>query len=390
MEQHIEHEEHEASKGIILIIDDSPTNLKFLFSVLGKAGFQVLLARNGETGIEQAIEMKPDIILLDILMYGIDGFETCRRLKANNATRDIPVIFMTVLSEPVDKLKGFQVGGVDYITKPLHYEEVLARINAHLTIRQQQEQLQEQTHRLQELNASKDTFFSIISRDLQTPFEELLHFTEFMAENIRDCPPEEVEEIVHTLQESVGNLYELLKNLFTWSSLQRGQMECYPQHIEVQEIIDRNIKLFRPEAEEKHIVLKSILGQEIPAYADAGMIYAVIRNLLSNALHFTETGGKVTVSAEKHERCVSITISDTGVGIAPDDLKKLFRVDVKHQQTGTAGEEGAGLGLLLCHELVKKNGGKLIVESTVGSGTAVTVRLPRIPLDDASQDACKE
>lgn len=390
MEQPAEYEAHEASQGIILIIDDSPTNLKFLFSVLGKAGFQVLLARNGETGIEQAIEMKPDIILLDILMYGIDGFETCRRLKANSATCDIPVIFMTVLSEPVDKLKGFQVGGVDYITKPLHYEEVLARIKSHLTIRRQQEQLQKQAQHLQELNASKDTFFSIISHDLQVPFEELLHFTEFMAENIQGCGPDEVEEIVDTLRQSVGNLYELLKNLFTWSSLQRGTMECYPQHLDIREIIERNVSLCRTKAEEKQIVLKNLIEQEIPAYADAGMVYAIIRNLLSNALKFTESGGKVSIDATQHERCVSVIISDTGIGIAPDDLKNLFQVDVKYQQTGTAGEEGTGLGLLLCQELIEKSGGKLILESTVGVGTTVTLRLPKVPLEEASQNVCKE
>ncbi len=390
MEQSPEHDAHEPSEGIILVIDDSPTNLKFLFSVLGKAGFQVLLARNGETGIEQAIEMKPDIILLDILMYGIDGFETCRRLKADAATCEIPVIFMTVLSEPVDRLKGFQVGGIDYITKPLHYEEVLARINAHLTIKRQQTALQEQARNLQELNADKDTFFSIISHDLQRPFEELLHFTEFMAENIRDCPPEEVTEIVDTLRDSIGNLYELLKNLFAWSSLQRGTMECYPQHIDLREIVDRNIKLFKSKAEEKHIVLKSMMTQEVPAYADAGMVYAVLRNIIANALKFTENGGRVTVDAAQHARCVSVMIADTGVGMDSEALKALFRTDIKYQQPGTEGEEGTGLGLLLCHELVEKNLGALIVESTPGEGTTVTIRLPKVPLDDAALHACKE
>jgi len=390
MEQYSGYDTRGPSEGIILVIDDSPTNLKFLFSVLGKAGFQVLLARNGEAGIEQAIEMKPDIILLDILMYGIDGFETCRRLKADTATRAIPVIFMTVLSESVDKLKGFKVGGVDYITKPLHYEEVLARIKAHLTIRRQQRQLQEQSRNLREMNAGKDTFFSIISHDLQSPFEEILHFTEFMAENIHDCPPEEVSEIVDTLRESVGNLHELLKNLFTWSGLQRGRMECYPQYIDLREIVDRNIKLFKPMAEEKQIVLNNKIAEEIPAYADAGMLYAVFRNLISNALKFTEKGGRVSISVAQHAQRVSVIISDSGVGIAPEDLMNLFRADVKYQRAGTDGEEGTGLGLLLCHELVEKNSGTLAVDSTPGEGTTVTVSLRLFPVDDAAQPAGEE
>lgn len=367
------------SKGIILVVDDSPTNLKFLFNTLSKDGFQVLSAEDGESGIEQAIRMQPDIILLDVLMPGIDGFETCRRLKAHEATRDIPVIFMTVLSEPVDKLRGFNAGGVDYVPKPVHHEEVLARINAHLTIRNQQTQLQEQADQLKALNASKDKFFFVISHGLQSPFEDLLHFTEFIAEHIGHCSQEEIKEIVGTLRNSVENLHELLKNLFTWSGIQRGTIEFYPQYIDIREIVNRNLKLFMPVAEQKHVTLRSLIQDEMVVYADASMTYAIIRNLVSNALKFTDAGGKVRISAAHNETCVEVSVSDTGVGMSEEDLSKLFRIDVKHQQIGTAGEEGTGLGLILCKELVKKNSGTLSIESEAGKGTTVTVTLPKSP-----------
>ncbi len=368
-------------KGVVLVIDDSPTNLKLLFTTLSKAGFQVVSARDGESGVEQAIHMKPDIILLDILMPGIDGFETCRRLKTHKATQDIPVIFMTVLSEPVDKLKGFNVGGVDYITKPLHYEEVLARVNTHLTIWRQQEQLQEQAEQLQELNASKDKFFSIVSSDLQSPFEELLYFTEFIKENIEDCSRDEIKEIARTLRSSVENLHELLRNLFTWSSVQRGTIEYHPQYIDIREIIGRNLALFKPNAEQKHITLSSLIQGEVPVYADAGMVYAVIRNLISNALKFTEAGGNIKISAAQNKEFVEVSVSDTGIGISEEDLSKLFRIDVKNQRIGTSGEEGTGLGLILCKELIEKNGGNLSLESEVGRGTRVTFTLPKPPIE---------
>ena len=368
------------SKGVILVIDDSSTNLKLLDTTLSKAGFQVILAKDGEIGVEQAIQTKPDIVLLDVLMYGIDGFETCRRLKAYEVTRNIPVIFMTVLSEPVDKLTGFNVGGVDYITKPLYHEEVLARVNAHLTIRRQQKQLQDQTDQLQALNASKDKFFAILSQDLQGPFEELLHFTEFITEHIEGCRPEEIKEIVGTLRNSVGNLHELLKNLFAWSSIQRGALECHPQYFDIREIIGRNLTLFRATAEQKRIIIKSLVQAEIPVYADAGMVYIVIRNLISNALKFTKSGGKVRISATENQAWVEISVSDTGIGISAEDIAKLFRIDVKYQRVGTAGEEGTGLGLVLCKELVEKNGGRLSLESEVGKGTTVTFTLPKPPL----------
>lgn len=368
-----------ASKGVILVIDDSLTNLNFLFNTLSKDGFQVLSAGDGESGIEQAIRMKPDIILLDVLMPGIDGFETCRRLKAREVTRNIPVIFMTVLSEPVDKLKGFNAGGVDYIPKPVHHEEVLARINAHLTIRDQQVQLREQAEQLKELNASKDKFFFIISHDLQHPFEDLLHFTDFITKNIEHCSQDEMKEIVGTLRNSVENLYELLRNLFTWSSIQRGTVEFHPQYLDIREIIERNLKLFMLVAEKKHVTLRSLIPDETVVYADASMVYAIIRNLVSNALKFTKTGGKVRISAAPHENSVEVSVSDTGVGICEEDLSKLFQIDIKYQQTGTAGEEGTGLGLILCKELIEKNGGRLSIASEIGRGTTVTFTLPKPP-----------
>jgi two-component system, sensor histidine kinase and response regulator len=369
----------EQSKGVILIIDDSPTNLRLLLMTLSKAGFKVISAEDGELGIKQAIQAKPDLILLDVLMYGIDGIETCQRLKAREDTKDIPVIFMTVLSEPLDRLQGFRVGAVDYITKPLYHEEVLARINAHLTIRRQQQQLQEQTEQLQALNDNKDKFFSILSQDLQVPFEGLLHYTEFIIAHVNGCSRDEIKEIVGTLHTSIENLYELLKNLFTWSSVQRGSLECHPKSFDLRELLERNLTLLRPTAEKKQILLKNFVRDSLLVYADASMIYIVMRNLITNALKFTNRGGKIKISAVENPDSVEITVVDTGSGIPVEDLPKLFHIGARYQRTGTEGEEGAGLGLILCKELVEKNQGTLAITSAPGNGTTVTMMLPTAP-----------
>src|ERR671933_2867273 len=137
-------------KGVILIVDDTPANLEVLLDFLEDSGFKVWVAEDGESAIEGAEYAPPELILLDVLMPGIDGFETCRRLKANPSTKDIPVIFMTALTDTVDKVRGFQVGAVDYVTKPIQPEEVLARITNHLTIQNLQNQLQQQNLRLQQ------------------------------------------------------------------------------------------------------------------------------------------------------------------------------------------------------------------------------------------------
>lgn len=157
----------------ILIVDDQPVNLGILVECLKAAGFKTLVAANGEWALQQIDQIQPDLILLDVMMPGIDGFETCRRLKANATTREIPIIFMTALADLGDKVKGFEVGGVDYITKPFQQEEVLARVRTHVTIVAQRRQLEE-------LNTRKDQFFSLIAHDLRSPVSSLrglLHFT---------------------------------------------------------------------------------------------------------------------------------------------------------------------------------------------------------------------
>ncbi len=361
----------------ILIVDDNPTNLQVLLSSLQEIGFETLIAQSGEGALRQVKYAQPDLILLDVMMPGIDGFETCRRLKENNTTREIPVIFMTALSDTVDKIKGFEVGGVDYITKPFQHEEVLARVNTHLTILKLQQQIQKKNEQLRELNASKDKFFSIIAHDLKTPFSALLGFTRTVADSVVNFSLDEMTEIFIDLQKSAENLYALLENLLSWSRIQRGVMEHQPDHIDVHELVVQNVTLFTPNAKQKQITLLNSVRKETFAYADKNMIDSVIRNLLSNALKFTDANGSVEVSATQEDQFIKVSIADTGVGICEEDISKLFRIDVKYKNPGTAGEEGTGLGLNLCKDLIEKNGGKIWVESDAGKGTTFRFTLPQ-------------
>ncbi len=374
------------NKVSILIVDDNPTNLHVLLEYLEESGFEILIARSGEGAIQQLVHFQPDLILLDVVMPGMNGFETCRRLKANKETQEIPVVFMSALSETVDKVKGFEVGGVDYVTKPFQQEEVLARINAHLTIRRQQQYIQaqkalleEQNNQLSELNVMKDKFFSIISYNLRSPFLSLLGLTEFIIKNLEYSSQEEIKEVVGNLRKSIENLYELLKNLLTWSTIQRGSLGYHPKQLHVQEIVARNITLLTPDARQKQIIIRSSIKEETMVYADADMVYAIIRNLISNALKFTDTSGKIEISATEDDQFVEISVLDTGIGIPEEDLPNLFRIDTRYKKRGTAGEEGTGIGLILCKELVEKNGGRIWVESKIGKGTTCKFTLPKVP-----------
>ncbi len=364
---------HESEKPVVLIVDDTLTNLDVLIDALSFNGLNVSVARSGEEALERIEDIEPDIILLDVIMPGIDGFETCLRLKEDERTRDIPVIFMTALSETVDKVKGFDVGGVDYITKPFQHEEAISRIHAHLTIRKQQRELQE-------LNASKDKFFSIIAHDLKNPMIAFLSYVDLL-ESIETVKPEEFKDYTKQFRKTAENLFNLLENLLTWSRLQHGTIVCRPQKLHVDTLIQNSITLLAPNARQKHInVLYEPQQPGLWIYADMDMIDTVIRNLLSNAIKFTHPNGTITLTAALQDDMIQIAVADTGVGIPEEKCDALFQIHAKYTRNGTAGERGTGLGLILCKEFVENNGGKIAVESHAGEGTRFTVTLPRAEL----------
>lgn len=372
------------NKPTILVVDDNPTNLQVLLESLKRTGFKILVARTGESAIQQAEYGKPDLILLDVMMPGIDGFETCRRFKTLEAFKEIPIIFMTALTDTMDKLKGFQAGGVDYVTKPLQHEEVLARVVTHLTIRRLQQEsreqhllLQEKHAELQALNASKDKFFSIISHDLRSPLSSVLVGMRLLTDPQSRVSESEKDEILHDTRKTVEQLYSLLDNLLVWSRLQRGLMEYEPKPLDLQPLFERNATLFAANAEQKQITIRQTVTAPIFAFADTQMIDTVIRNLISNALKFTEAQGVITLSACQNDQSVEITVADTGIGMDAEAVAKLFRLDVRYNQLGTVGEKGTGLGLNVCKEFAEKNGGSIAVESVVGAGTTFRVTLPK-------------
>ena len=374
----------ELIKSTVLVVDDNPTNLQVLLESLRQTGFKILVARSGESAIQQAEYGKPDLILLDVMMPGMDGFETCRRLKTREALKDVPVIFMTALTETSDKIKGFQAGGVDYITKPLHHEEVLARVATHLTMRRMQQQLREQHLLLQEkhaqlqaINASKDKFFSIISHDLRSPLSAVLTGLRMLTDSKNDLSGDEQQEIIHDARDTTERLYALLENLLAWARIQRGVMEFTPRPLDMRPLLDQNARLFAANAAQKRIAICQTVTEPILICADRAMVDAVIRNLLSNALKFTEAHGTITISASQRDDAVEVAIADSGVGMSAETLAKLFRLDVRYDQPGTAGEKGTGLGLNVCKEFVEKNNGTILVESVPGTGTTFCMRFPK-------------
>jgi signal transduction histidine kinase len=236
--------------------------------------------------------------------------------------------------------------------------------------------LRESEKNLMELNATKDKFFSIISHDLKNPFSSLLSISELMVENFDAADRDDHKAGFRKINQSVKHLLDLLENLLTWSRSQRGRIKYDPVRFNLTSLIRENINIHRMLAEKKGIMLLSPLQDEIYAYGDRDMINSVIRNLMTNAVKFTDRDKKVEVTVEPKNSELEVRVTDQGIGIAEDDIQRLFRIDEKFKSTGTAGERGTGLGLIICREFIEKHGGEISVRSTPGEGSTFTFTIP--------------
>jgi len=356
----------------ILLVDDNPNNLGVLYSYLDDERFTVLVSQSGERGIELARRERPDLILLDVMLPGISGIETCVRLKEMPETAGIPVIFISALSDVGDKVKGFKAGGVDYITKPFQHEEVLARINTHLTIKRQREELNR-------LNATKDRFFSIIAHDLRGPFMGLLGALEILRDSGSEMDEQTTHELIVNLYETSERTYHLLENLLEWARSQQQSVKTSPTMLAISELVAETVELFHSSAEQKNITISIDIAEDLTAYADRNMINTVVRNLVNNSVKFTPAGGSIAVSGVKRGHYTEVTVEDTGIGMDRDEVSSLFSLARRSSRTGTGGEQGSGLGLLLAHDYIQRNRGVLTVESTPGKGSRFTFLLPSSP-----------
>jgi PAS domain S-box-containing protein len=241
-------------------------------------------------------------------------------------------------------------------------------------------ELKEKNAQLAELNASKDKFFSIIAHDLRGSFGTLLGFTQLVTENIDGYSKERIRTFVGRVRSSAERLYALLENLLTWSRIQRGIMQGAPRDIDLYALVRENMALVTDKSEQKRITLQNSVPEDCRVHADLSMVDTVLRNLLSNALKFTPEDGRIDVSVHQHtEQMIAVSVSDTGVGIPKEYLPQLLRIDTPYKTPGTDGEQGSGLGLILCKELIEHNRGELWVTSEEGMGTTFTFTLMQSP-----------
>jgi len=236
--------------------------------------------------------------------------------------------------------------------------------------------IKENELKLRELNATKDKLFSIIAHDLRSPFTGILGLSGLLIENIKDLEIEEFEKYLGAINSSAQNTLVLLENLLNWAKPQSGRIAFQPQQLILASIISESIELSQAVAMEKGISLAHKEADDMEAYADKEMLKIVLRNLISNAIKFSKSGGNISILSKKEQNQVEIAVSDNGVGMSEETISKLFSIETNHTTMGTADEKGSGLGLILCKELLEKQGGKIWVESELGKGSIFKFSLP--------------
>lgn len=354
----------EPSQASILVVDDTPANLHLLVALLSDRGYRVRPVSSGELALRTVQANLPDLILLDIAMPGIDGFEVCRRLKANDSSKSIPVIFISAHDSSEDKLRAFEMGGVDYVSKPFQVEEVLARVAAHLTIRKQQQSLEASYQQLRRLEHLRDTLTHMVVHDMRSPLLALNLALEVIS---LDIPSQNkgLAEMVATSRMSVRNLVNLVNEMLDVSRLESGAMKINRSEANLSDLAAESIRVLRPAAGSRELVLNS--PDPRMANVDPDLIRRVILNLIGNAIKFTSPTGKVIVAIHPEGEGTRVEVLDNGPGIDPAYHEKIFE---KFGQVESADAvKGYGLGLAFSKMAVEAHGGRIGVTSAPGKGS---------------------
>ncbi len=360
----------------ILIVDDVVSNVLLLKILLTNEKFQICTAANGRLCIEQTKKEKPDLILLDVMMPELNGFDTATILKGDPETKDVPIIFLTALNSPTDLVKGFQVGGNDFLTKPFNKEELVMRVMHQIELVHAKRTIVRQNEELKRTIENRDKMYSVIAHDLRSPMASIRMVLNLAVNVVSpDMVGEEIFGLLDKANRESEETHDLLDNLLKWTKSQTGRLTVVYQDIELGDVIPGVVDIFRMIAEMKKINLEYLPADEpIEVSADNDMLKTIIRNFLSNAIKFTPEGKGIEVFYKKEGDFVRVCVRDHGVGIAPERVETIFH---KGETTyGTGGEEGSGLGLQLCQDFARKNGGDTHVESVLGEGSTFSFTIP--------------
>ena len=331
----------------ILIVDDVVSNVLLLKILLTNEKFQVCTANNGTTCIEMARKEHPDLILLDVMMPDMNGFDTATVLKKEEGTKDIPIIFLTALNTPQDLVHGFQVGASDFLTKPFNKEELVMRVTQQISLVAAKRIIEKQNQELRATLTNRDKMYSVIAHDLRSPMASIRMVLNLV---VASASPETVGPELYTLLDQANReseeVHDLLDNLLKWTKSQTGRLTVVKQDLDLNDIIPGVVEIFEAIAYTKHIKL-DLQKTDAPLVvnADNDMLKTVVRNFLSNAIKFSPEDSSIEIIMAPEGDMAKVSVRDHGVGIAADRIENIFHKG--ETAYGTGGEEGSGLGLQL-------------------------------------------
>jgi two-component system sensor histidine kinase/response regulator len=368
------------SRNSILIIDDNKHIRTQINLVLKLEGYDTFMASNGLEGVHAAKESLPNLIICDIMMPELDGYGVLNMLRTNATTADIPFLFLSAKAEKNDIRQGMNLGADDYLWKPFSTEDLIkaieARLDRHETTRRA---LSDKLTPFANLSLTRDKFLSLMTHDLKSAFTGILGLSELMSAKHSDMSESEFNETLSLMSETAQSTYGLLDSFLEWSRIQLGGMVADRSTFDVQIVGQRTISLLLASAKHKQITITNGIPEDTRVWADQRMVEAIIRNLLYNALKFTNRGGTITLSALEEEHFMRISVNDTGIGISEDDIVRLLQPESEFTTLGTYGEKGTGLGVLFCRELAEKNNGTLSILSEKDKGSTFSFTLPKTP-----------
>lgn len=361
----------------ILIVDDVMSNVLLLKVLLTNEKFAIATASNGRQALEQVEKENLDLVLLDVMMPDMSGFEVAQHLKSNPQTAEIPIIFLTALNSTADIVKGFQVGANDFISKPFNKEELIIRVTHQISLVAAKRLILSKTEELQRTIAGRDKLYSVIAHDLRSPMGSIKMVLNMLILNLPfEKIGAEMYELLTMANQTTEDVFSLLDNLLKWTKSQIGKLNVVYQDVDLVEVTDGVIEIFSMVASLKKIRIREMKPERMMVNADIDMLKTVVRNLLSNAIKFSKENSEILVKMEEVNGMAVVSVQDHGCGISEEGQKKLLHADTHFSTFGTNNEEGSGLGLLLCKDFVVKNGGKLWFTSKEGEGSIFSFSIP--------------
>ncbi|MEO7098756.1 MAG: hybrid sensor histidine kinase/response regulator [Luteolibacter sp.] len=357
--------------SLILVVDDEPKNIQVVGSLLLKHGHEVIAANSGQEALKKLESVKPDLILLDVMMPGMTGFDLCRILQANPETSDTPIIFLSASTDKSFIIEALQNGGVDYVTKPFHGPELLTRVDLHSN-------LQKTRRRLADIVAQKNRMIEIIAHDLKNPLTGIQLAAMMLAEKSSGTDPQQVA-LFESIRDSTERAFGIVSSLLATPTLDKVKASIHTEPVCLKENALKAMKNFEQHVRSKEIKLDfRCPSQSVMVLGEGGTLLCCLENLISNAIKFSPRGASVIIAVLPDGHTGEFRIEDGGPGIQEDEIDDLFQKFTRLSAKPTAGESSTGLGLHIVHELVSAMRGSVEYEKSSLGGACFIARFPLV------------